>query len=114
MKLNQATTAIAFLSTATATATLALSSSLGELKDKIAPLLASRPNRYLLRNRMLQFSDECIDDAFNALNFFNALSICASRTQEGDTGVYDYSPCDVSLLEEACSADNGKFKLECK
>jgi hypothetical protein len=116
MKLNQATTtAVAFLSIATTT--FASSASHGELKDKIAPLLVSRPNRYLLRNRMLQLSDACIADYFNTPlpNFLDAIEACSSMTQEGDTTfVHDYSPCDVSVLQEACSADNGKFKLECK
>jgi hypothetical protein len=120
MKLNQATTtAVAFLSTATATATatatLASSSSLGELKDKIAPLLTSRPNRYLLRNRMLQSSDACLADYFNNFlpTYINKLFYdhkCVSETQAGDTTfVFDYSPCATYSLE-TCDAYNGKFK----
>jgi len=104
MKLNQATNAAAFL----ATATLAEAASHGELKDQIAPLLASRPNRHLLRNRMLQSSDTCIAD-YDAPHptYDKAIDYCISGSLGGDL---DYSDCDLSLLAEACATDNRKFK----
>ena len=110
MKLNQATTtAVAFLSIATTT--FASSASHGELKDKIAPLLVSRPNRYLLRNRMLQSRSECVAD-YNALR---CQSVSNATVGETTTfGVLDASPCNVSFLTEARAADYGKFELDCK
>ncbi|KAL7430869.1 hypothetical protein ACHAXM_002389, partial [Skeletonema potamos] len=100
MKLNQATNAAAFL----ATATLAEAASHGELKDQIAPLLASRPHRHLLRNRMLQSSDTCIAD-YDAPHptYDKSIDYCISGSLGGDL---DYSDCDLSLLAEACATDN--------
>ena len=92
-----------------------------EFKDKIAPLLASMPNRYLLRNRMLQSSgDECvqamIDDEVNGAlpTYDNATNACASETVVGNTTIRDLDDCDVALLTEACAADSRKFELDCK
>jgi len=65
MKLNQATAAAAILSTINLASSSA-DSARDEFKEKIAPLLASMPNRYLLRNRMLQSRNECVAD-YNAL-----------------------------------------------
>jgi len=110
MKLNQATAATAVLSTINLASSSA-DSARDELKDKIAPLLASMSNRYLLRNRMLQSRSECVAD-YNALR---CQSVSNATVGETTTfGVLDASPCDASLLEEECAADYGKFKLDCK
>ena len=119
MKLNQAAAAV--LSTALASSSAASPSARDELKDKIAPLFASRSIRYLLRNRMLQSSgDECvqamIDDEVNGAlpTYDNATNACASETVVGNTIIRDLDDCDVALLTEACAADSRKFELDCK
>jgi hypothetical protein len=69
---------------------------------------------------MLQSSDECIADALTWVTptpntplstYDDATVQCVSKTFMGDTTVLDYSACDMSLLTEACTADNRKFEL---
>jgi len=112
MKLNQATAAVAFLSVSTATlasSSAASTSSYDELKDKVEPLLASRPKHYL--HRMLQgFSDECFADWLDTESYpaSNDVSCPEALTVVGDTVTMDFNACDASF-REACTADNGAF-----
>jgi hypothetical protein len=113
MKLNQATAAAAFLSVSTATlasSSAASTSSYDELKDKVEPLLASRPKHYL--HRMLQgFSDECFADWLDTESYpaSNDVSCPEALTVVGDTVTMDFNACDASF-REACTADNGKLE----
>jgi hypothetical protein len=56
MKLNQATAATAAFLFATLASSSLATSSHDELKDKIAPPLASKPDHYLRSHRMMQSS----------------------------------------------------------
>lgn len=112
MKLNQATAAAAFLSVSTATlasSSAVSTSSYDELKDKVEPLLASRPKHYL--HRMLQVSDECIADWLDTESYpaSNDVSCPEALTVVGDTATIDLNACDASF-REACTADNGKLE----
>jgi hypothetical protein len=114
MKLNQETAA-SFLSVSAATLSSSSSSSVAststydKLKDKIAPLLASRPERYL--HRMLQeVSDQCIADMFDAESrpTFNNVTCPEAVTMVENIITFDYNACEASF-REACTVDNGKL-----
>ena len=121
MKLNQAVFA-AFVSATFASSSSAASvSSHEELKEKIAPLLAS--NHYHLHRMLQELTDQCMSDIETPFfTFVNAIDECALAQTEtatvtgGDTATLtvdsNYSACDSSLFTEACTADKGK--LDCR
>eukprot|EP00984_Skeletonema_dohrnii_P018460 scaffold8637_cov153-Skeletonema_dohrnii-CCMP3373.AAC.10 len=108
MNLNQATVA-AFLSSATIASSAAFSHD--EVKDKIAPLLASK---HLNLSRVLQLNDgddllECIADT-KELDSVTDVECLEGLTQEGNTFILDNSVCDpeyTNSITEACAAANG-------
>ena len=118
MKLNQAVFAAFVSATFASSSSAALVSSHEELKDKIAPLLASSHNHL---HRMLQeLTDQCIADIEAPFpTFINATDECALAQTEtamvmgGDTATLtvdaNYGACDSSLFTEACTTDKGKL-----
>jgi hypothetical protein len=78
------------------------------LKDKIAPLLASKPNHYF--HRMLQgLSDECMFDPDSRPKYNSDNVPCPEAvTMEENTITVDRNTCETSF-REACTVDNGKL-----
>jgi hypothetical protein len=121
MKLNQAVSAAFVSATFTSSSSAASVSSHEELKDKIAPLLAS--NHHHLHRMLQELTDQCMSDTKTPFfTFINAMQECALAQTEtafpmgGDTATVtvdtNYSACDSSLFTEACTADKGK--LDCR